>query len=196
MKKLLTISLLTSSLMFASEVSIDSVGLNIGKANSDYSQRNSSGSITLGNNPDKTFNTFELFSTLTGLEKYDMKPYISYTYSSNEELKHQYLLLGLNKYYKIKKVDFYAGILLGYGELKYKYNPLNNTKENDFNSSSIIGGIQAGIEYPFNNNLSLNINTKYLGHNYETILAPNSTTSAELKHHSTSSLSIGLKYSF
>ncbi|MBD3841999.1 MAG: hypothetical protein IE909_08970 [Campylobacterales bacterium] len=53
------------------------------------------------------------------------------------DLKHQYILAGLNKYYH----NSYAGFLLGVGELKYRYNPLNNSKTNDYTTTSPMIGL-------------------------------------------------------
>ena len=193
MKKILSLSLLTSSLLFSS--SLESIGLNIGSLNSDYKQINHTGSITLGNTPDEKLNALEIFTTYKN-KIYGMKPYLSYTYSSNKELKHQFILAGLNKYYSHDKLDLYAGVLAGYGELKYRYNPLNNSKDNNEDANSLIAGIQLGVTYPFNENISMGVNGKYLVHDYETKLAPSDAASSSLEHDKTTVLSIGINYSF
>jgi hypothetical protein len=191
-KSLITLSLITSSLVASS---LDSIGINVGVANSNSHQTNHNGIITLGNEPDESFNSYEIYGTLKK-ELLHMKPYLSYTYSSNDELKHQYLLVGLTKYYKLTKASLYAGLLGGYGELQYKYNPLNNSKSNDYTSTSLLGGIQVGIEYPITNSLAFNLNTKALYHNYDAQLNPNNTATAELSHNTTTSFGVGMKYSF
>ena len=76
MKKILTITLLTSSVVFASSFSVDSIGLNVGKANTNYKQINHQGSIDLGNTPDERFDSYEIYTTLKN-EIYGMTPYIS-----------------------------------------------------------------------------------------------------------------------
>jgi hypothetical protein len=191
-KSLITLSLITSSLVASS---LDSIGINVGVANSNSHQTNHNGIITLGNEPDESFNSYEIYGTLKK-ELLHMKPYLSYTYSSNDELKHQYLLVGLTKYYKLTKASLYAGLLGGYGELRWKYNPLNNSKSNDYTSTSLLAGIQVGIEYPITNSLAFNLNTKALYHNYDAQLNPNNTATAELSHNTTKSIAVGMKYSF
>jgi hypothetical protein len=191
-KSLITLSLITSSLVASS---LDSIGINVGVANSNSHQTNHNGIITLGNEPDESFNSYEIYGTLKK-ELLNMKPTLSYTYSSNDELKHQYLLVGLTKYYKLTKASLYAGLLGGYGELQYKYNPLNNSKSNDYTSTSLLAGIQVGIEYPITNSLDFNLNTKALYHNYDAQLNPNNTATAELSHNTTKSIAVGMKYSF
>ena len=186
-QSLIVLSLASSSLL----ASDNSIGINIGSSHTNYHQSNQTGTITLGNTPDETFNSYEIY-TILKQNISGMKPYLSYTYSSNDDLKHQYGLVGLNKYYKY----LYAGILAGYGELKYKYNPLNSSKENDYRAHSFIGGIQAGIEYKLSNSLAFNLNTKALYHDYDTNLNPNNTAIATISHNTTTSFGIGLKYSF
>jgi len=195
-QSLIVLSLSTSSLV-ASDISLNSIGINLGVAHSNFHQTNQNGTIILGNEPDESFNSVELYSTLNGIiSKDDLKPYLSYTYSSNDELKHQYLLVGLTKYYKLTKASLYAGLLGGYGQMKYKYNPLNNSKSNDYSATSFMGGIQAGIEYPLTKVLAFNLNTKVLYHNYDANLNPNNTAIAEISHNTTTSFGMGLKYSF
>lgn len=194
--KLTLISMIATSTLVAADISIEAIGLNLGSSNSSYSQTNNQGSISLGNTPDKSFNSYELFTTIKNLEIYNMKPYISYTYSSNDELKHQYLLAGLNKYYNHDKINLYAGALVGYGQLDWKYDPINNAKDKNVDANSFIAGIQLGFEYPLNTKLSLGFNSKYLIHNYETNLNPTNTISSTIEHKDTLSLSFGVNYSF
>jgi len=98
--KLTLLSLVTISSLSA--VSIDSVGLHLGIGESSYSQDNKSGSIDLQlNEPSKSFfPALEIYSTFNGVFNNEtLKPFVSYTYESNSDLKHQYLLAGINKYY-------------------------------------------------------------------------------------------------
>lgn len=175
--------------------SLNSIGINVAQSHSNAHQTNHNGTITLGNEPDETFTSYELYGTLKK-DIFNMKPTLSYTYSSNDDLKHQYLLVGLTKYYKLTKASLYAGLLGGYGELKYKYNPLNTSKDNDYTANSFLGGIQAGIEYPITNSLAFNLNTKALYHNYDAQLNPNNTASAEISHNTTTLIGVGLGYRF
>ena len=195
MKKLFTISVLMSNLLLGSEVSIESIGLNIGQSNSDYSQNDSTGNITLGNTPNKNFNSYEVFGEFKN-KIYGMTPYISMSHSFNTDIEHQYILTGLNKYYNHNKLDLYAGVLMGYGQMEWKYNPLNNSKDNNEDANSLIAGLQMGINYPINNKFSLGINGKYLVHNYETKLNPSTGINSTIEHKYTSSLGVGFIYKF
>ena len=202
MRKLLLLATLTGSLLFGNDISIDTIGLNLGKAYLDYDKKDTQGSITLGNTPDKSFNSFELYTTLKPVtkicEEYNMKPYLSYTYSSNTDLKHQYILLGVNKYYTPKgtKALVYAGGLLGYGELKWNYDPLNTSKSINVDANSFMAGIQGGISYPVSSKISLSLNGKYLVHDYKTGLDPSAGASSEISHKGTAVVSFGIGYSF
>lgn len=197
MKKILLTTFIGSSLLLAQDISIDRLGLNLGVSNLDYTQKDHQGSIVLGNEPDKRFNSLEVYTTLNGVfERTDLKPYISYTYSQNDELKNQYLLLGLNKYYKKENYNLYAGILGGYGQLQWQYNPLNSTTDNKYEANSYLLGIQGGLEYPFNEKVSLGVNSKYLYNNYKTHLYPTGSTYSTIEHKPLLSISLGLSYKF
>lgn len=190
-----------SSSLFATDNNIiNSIGLNIGASNSSYVKKDKSGSITLSSTPKKSFNSYELYITLNPISKvcksYNLKPYLSYTYSDNKRLKHQYLLAGLNKYFDYKTTSFYTGVLLGYGEINWKYDPLNSSKSINNNANSFISGVQLGLKYPINKRLSLGVNTKYLLHDYKTKLKPTLSEESLITHKSTSSFMLGVEYSF
>jgi hypothetical protein len=101
-------------------------------------------------------------------------------------------LAGVNKYYN----NIYAGVLGGYGILTYKYNPINNSKDNDTSTTSLTAGVQAGYNYSLNKKLSIGINGKVLFHNYTTDLTPNNTAKSELSHDYTTNIGIGLIYKY
>lgn len=200
MKKLLLLTTLSSSLLFSSQIAVDSMGLNIGTANSSFDKKDHSGSITLGNEPDESFMSYEVYATLKPMKEIcknkNMKPYLSYTYSSNDDLKHRYILAGINKYYKHDKASLYAGALLGYGQLDWKYDPANTSKNINADANSFMIGAQVGFDYPINSNISLGLNGKYLLSNYETKLNPSAGVSSTIEHKNISSLSFGISYRF
>lgn len=199
--KTITVStLLASSSLFASDSFINSFGINLGKSHTSYDQKDKNGAIILGNNPDKSFNSLELYLTLNPMldmcKENNMKPYISLTHSRNSDLKHQYLLVGVNKYYSSQdtKLELYAGLLGGYGQVDWRYDPLNNSTRKNIDANSFIGGLQVGINYPIAEKLSLNLNSKYLLHNYETNLKTSNAV-ATIEHDATATISLGLEYS-
>jgi len=203
LKTTLLSTLIASSNLLANgnESWLYAIGTNVGVSNTSYDQINKSGSITLIDKPKKSFNSLELYTILNPLtdlcKEYNMKPYISYTHSQNSDLKHQYLLVGLNKYYKPSTTDIelYARVLGGYGQIDWKYDPLNDSNKKNVDANSFIGGIQVGVNYPLNEKISLNLNSKYLLHNYETKLKTTNAT-AIIEHDSTASIGVGLEYSF
>ena len=192
-QRYILLAIILASVSFA-----DSIGINLGTAYTDYSQEQKSGQIVLSNKPDKKFQSYELFyiSNKDILNIKDLKPYLSYTYSKNDELKHQYLLVGLNKYYAFKDIVLYGGLLAGYGELKWKYNPLNNSLDNDYSANSFIAGIQTGIDYPIYKNWIIGLNLKYLAHRYETELKPNNTAVSSIKHKHSFIPALSFRYLF
>lgn len=192
MKKILLTTLMGSTLLIAQDISIDKLGVNLGLSNLDYTQKDHQGSIILGNQPDTRFTSFEAYTTLNGVfENKDIKPYISYTYGSNSEFKNQYLLVGVNEYYKQKHYELYAGVLGGYGQLQWKYNPLNSTTDNKYDANSFLVGLQGGLDYPLTEKLNLGLNAKYLYNQYKTHLYPTSTTYSTIEHQPLITLSLG-----
>ena len=203
LKSTLALTLLATSSLLASNTIVDSLGLNLGKSNTNYDQKNTSGTISSNNNPDKTFNSIELYTTLKPIlsicKEYNMKSYVSYTFNKNSELKHQYLLVGVNKYFTptiSTAFSLYAGLLAGYGQIDWSYDPLKTSTRKNVDANSFIGGIQVGSIYSLRENLSLNLNAKYLFHNYETNLKTTTPSSATIEHDSTASVAIGLGYRF
>ena len=151
----------------------------------------------MGNTPDKQYSSYELYTILKSVyTNKTIKPYISYTYSKNEDIKNQYILVGLSKYYKHKDINLYATLLTGYGELKYRYNPLNSSKDNSNDANSFIVGIQTGVNLPISSSVSINIKSKYLYNDYETKIEPSDTIKSSLTHSYTTNLSVGLVYGF
>jgi hypothetical protein len=196
LKTMIFASLMLSTSSFA-DISLDSVGFNVGMSHINYKQKDNTGSIILGNEPDEKFITGELYTTLKGIcNREDMKPYLSYIYGKNSELQNHILLGGINKYYKVKNTKLYTGIVAGYGLLRWGYNPLNNTKDNDYTAKSFLGGIQFGFNYPIKDNYELSTNIKYILHNYKTDLIPNNTASSVIEHKSSILFSIGINYFF
>jgi len=192
------LSFLSISQLMASDISFDTLGVNLGKSHISYDQEDNSGAIILGTEPDKSFNSIELFTTLKGVCTNDSrKPYISYTYSKNDDLKHQYLLVGLNQYYipASTKLNLYAGVLVGYGQLTWKYDPLNSSQNEEKNAHSFLGGVQAGISYPLTQRFSVGLNSKYLLSDYKTDLKTNNAD-ATIKHRRVSHMGVSLEYTF
>lgn len=194
-------TILASSSLLASDISINSIGANIGKSHTSYEQNNKAGTIILGNTPDKYFNSLELYMTLNPIleicKKYDIRPYLSLSHSRNSDLAHNYMLAGFNKYYKptSSELELYAGVVGGYGQMNWRYDPLNNSTKKDADANSFIAGVQAGVSYPVAKRVSLGVNTKYLAHNYGTDLKTTNAT-ATIEQSSTIFVGLGLEWKF
>jgi len=194
LQKIILLSGLVSGCLLA-DISLDRVGGNIGIGYSDYSQKTNTINLQ-SNNPSKNFSALEVDGTFNGVfTNKSLQPFVSYTYSNNSDLTHQYLLAGVNKYYPHNDIIYYAGVYTGYSLFQWDYNPMNSTKENTYTSKSPLLGIQGGVEYPINENLSFDINLKTMIHDHNTQLESNSITD-EINHDTTFFGGIGLVYRF
>ena len=72
-----------------------------------------------------------------------LQTYLSYTQNRSGTIENQFVLVGANKEYGVGKGKLYAGIVGGFGELKWKYNSINGTTS-DATANSLIAGVQAG----------------------------------------------------
>ncbi|MEA3354287.1 MAG: hypothetical protein U9Q33_10780 [Campylobacterota bacterium] len=201
--KLVVLSSIISTFLFASDnnssnsIVVDSIGLNLGKLYSDHSQKNHNGIITVTHHPYKNHTGAEIYLTLNGVfDEDDLKPYFSISHSNNDDMTHDCILAGVNKYYKHDHFDIYAGVLGGYGQLDWGYDPINGTKDNNYDANSFIIGLQGGVEYPIDDTLSLGVNAKYLLHDYETQLEPSNSFNATVTHDKTIFLGLGINMKF
>jgi hypothetical protein len=183
MKKIVTTALLlATSTMFATQI-----GFNIGSSNMDYETSN----VILGTTPDKNLRNYEIFGTLEGKLPKALQTYLSYTQNRSGTIENQFVLVGANKEYGAGKGKLYAGIIGGFGELKWKYNPINGTTS-DATANSLIAGVQAGGKYDLSDRLFVNINGKYLKHNY----GADFNGATKIEHKTTSSVALGVGYKF
>jgi len=190
--KVFILSAFLVSTTIANENIVDSIGINIGSSNSSYSLTNNIDVST----PDESLTSIKLytkFNPFTDLcKKYNMKPSVSYTASQNDELKHQYLLLGINKYYKLEdNYQLYTGLDLGYGELEWKDSPIKGSDNNNYTATNPMIGINGGLNYFIDNSFYIDINVEYLYHGYETKLKPTYNTRGSFKHDDTFNISLG-----
>ena len=66
----------------------------------------------------------------------------------------------------------YVGLVVGYGQIDWKYDPINNSKDVNADANSFIVGLNLGINYNITKDMSLNLNSKVLFHDYETNIEP------------------------
>ena len=192
MKKVLILILITTNLF---SITIENLGFNLGTSHMGYSQSDSSGSIILGDEPDERFSSFELFSTSSIFEDKSLKAQVSYIYSDNDEFVNHTLLVGYNQYQNLKDIDTYVGLLAGYGQLRWGYDPLSGSKGSNKDTDSPIVGLQLGFKVPVDKYFDFNVNTRYLIHQYETYLN-SGTARSKLTHNYTASFSLGFIYKF
>jgi len=189
----LLLPLLTTTLP---AIEIDSIGLNLGVSNIANEKKDTTGSITLTKTPQESYTHSELYMLVDGfIEDKTIKASLNYINNTNSDFKNNILMLGINKYYQLDSYNIYTGILVGIGHQEWKYNPLANTTNTNYTTSSGVGAIQIGAEYNLQNNIALGLNTKYYLSNYTTNLDIGENSS-EITHKSSYSLSFGLRYSF
>ena len=192
--KIIPSLLIASSLTYA-DLSIDSVGLNLGYAHIDAKQVNKSGTITLANDPDEQYLHGELYALIGGaFEDKSFKASINYMHSRNDEFVNNTIMMGVNRYFFLEDYSLYAGVLIGVGRLDWKYSPINGTKDNYRHVESLVGALQVGAEYQLTESLSLGFNAKYQVHDYSTALEPITGVEAEINHQKSSSIAIGVRF--
>jgi opacity protein-like surface antigen len=172
------------------------LGLHLGQGYTPYEQVEHQGSTILENEPGETFNLAELSFEVEKFLPYGMRPYVSLSYSQNSELTHYYGLVGVHKYFSIDDLKTYLGLQVGYGQLKWEYDPLESSKEVTSNTSSYITSLNAGLEYGLGSSWLLHTGIKFLYHVYETELEPTTTQKSTIENKYTVSATLGLKYRF
>lgn len=195
--KFLTILSLYSSILYAN-ISINSIGFVLGKSYMDFNKENHNSTINLNKSPNKNFNSIEIFTSINGVINYkNIKPYFSYSYNKNNDLEHQYILGGINYYFKNKKnYQIYTGLLAGLGKVKWEYDPLNISIDNKYEARSTIFGIQLGSKHSINKNIALGFNFKHLFHDYKTNLIPDENINNTINQKTSQFLGLTLEYNF
>jgi opacity protein-like surface antigen len=89
----------------------------------------------------------------------------------------------------------YLGVSLGMADLKWQIDPLVNSQTKDDKLSSLLYGIQGGIEYPIENQLSIYSQISYQKLDFTTNLISTPAKST-ITYESKKSFVVGLKYSF
>lgn len=203
MKTIFKSTLLTVTICVSinAEVSISEVGTHIGLGYTPFSKTDSKGSIANWNEPESSLFGVDFYGIFDGVfENKTLKPYVSYTYTSNEQISHQYFLGGINKYYPHDDIVYYTGAYVGWGILRWQTNPITGLIEENENekatSNAFILGIQGGIKYPISKKLSYDFNIKAMGHDHSTIIEPSSTQSSRVDHKMSMFGGFGISYSF
>lgn len=196
-KNLIYKKILLSTVLIGSTVLASEIGINLGKSHFDITQSNGD-NIILGDNTPKSNGTFSelyMMNKCQLINDNSIKNYASIAYNKSDRIKNYMVLAGLVKEYEAKNYTPYAGVLVGYGQLKYEYNPLNSSTIDDRKASSFIAGFQGGAKYKIDKNLFFNLNAKYLLSDYTTNLE-SSGVIGNIKHKALTTFSIGVAYKF
>ncbi|MFT5660525.1 MAG: opacity protein-like surface antigen [Sulfurimonas sp.] len=89
----------------------------------------------------------------------------------------------------------FIGISLGMSNLKWKTDPLVNSKIKDEKLSSLLYGVQAGISYKLYKNWSIYSTISYQKLDFKTNLIA-TPAKAEVTHEDKTSIGVGVRYSF
>ncbi|MAC85056.1 MAG: hypothetical protein CL624_13080 [Arcobacter sp.] len=194
MKKILLSTVLSTLSLFAYDVGINTSYdyLNVNQTNSQ--------NMILGEKPKNHGFGIEAYYSgqclLTDNET--IKNYVSIKHTDMSNTNKYELFAGINKEYPLnEEFTLYSGALIGYGFLKYDYNPLGSTDVVDESAGSFLYGVQLGTKYKIKefDNLFLKVEARYIRSDYDANLEAAGVYS-RLTHRDASSISIGLGYSF
>ena len=192
LKTVLIASLLTSTIAVADTGDIFA-GVSLGYTYTNIDQKDNTGSIILGNELEENGYNFKLeagyqyTSNIDVLVNYQRVEFDD-TYLNNFFLSTEY------KCKKYNDLTPYLGGQLGFSQMHWKKNPIN-TLDNDYTSESYFIGVLAGISYPINEKLSLNVNynLQYMDHDTQLESSPAHST---LTHNYFHSFNIGVRWEF
>ena len=149
------------------------------------------GSIVLNNMPDDSATSIELEAGM----KMD-----NYVVSANYEMVNL-SDVSLNSFYLSLDYQFenlfnpFIGLSLGMSNLEWQMDPLGNSINKDTKLSSLLYGIQVGVEYKLIKHWSVTSSLAYHKLNFTTKLI-SSPAHSELLHKDKSSLGVGVRYEF
>ena len=179
---------LLGSVAFAKEVTLNSIGVNLGLSHTYYIVQDLDVST-----PNTNLFNVEAYTTFQTPIKV-LEPTLSYIYAKNDDYNTQTIFLGLNKIDTFKKFSLYHGFLLGYSSLHGTYTSLKTKQEEKYSHNDFSAALQAGLKLPLFDNLNFNLNTRYLLHSDSIDLHPKYT--AKFTHNGTISILFGLEYLF
>ena len=168
------------------------IGIGFGLNSLDVKKQDQVGSIILNNTPDDSASSF-LFLGGINLPN-NGRIYGNYEILNLDDVK-------INAYYLSYDYIFphilnpYIGLSFGMSDLEWQRDPLVNSQTKDNKLSSLLYGIQGGIEYPIENQLSIYSQISYQKLDFKTNLL-STPAKCTITHESKQSLSIGVKYSF
>jgi len=192
MKKQLFSSMLLCSTLFGYDL-----GVNISYDNLSIDQTNSNNIILEENTPKSNGFGLEVYYRGDCLlsDNPTIKNYISIKQTHTSNTDTYSLFGGINKEYKHNDITLYSGLLVGYGLLKYDYNPLKSSSSEDNTAGSFLYGLQLGAKKPIYNNSYLQVEARYIRSDYDTNLESGGVTS-KINHSDQSSILVGLGYTF
>ena len=168
------------------------IGIGFGLNSLDVKKQDQVGSIILNHTLDEKATSFTFLGGMN--------------LSQNGRVYGNYEILNLddveiNSYYLSYDYIFpyflspYIGVSLGMADLKWQIDPLVNSQIKDEKLSSLLYGIQGGIEYPIENQLNFYTQLSYQKLDFQTNLISTPAKST-ITYESKKAFVMGLKYSF
>ena len=168
------------------------VGIGFDCISLDVKKQDQVGSIILNHTPDEKATSFTFLGGINLSQ--NGRIYGNYEILNLDDVK-------INSYYLSYDYIFphilnsYIGLSLGMSDLEWQIDPLVNSQLKDSKLSSLLYGIQGGIEYPIENQLSIYSQVSYQKLDFKTNLTSTPAKST-LTHEDKKSLNIGVRYSF
>ena len=172
------------------------VGVSVNLNTLSVSQSNAN-SIILPNSLDDKTTSFEIEIGTILQDKYIVSA--NYEILNLDNIKLQSYFLSLD--YKFNHfLNPYLGISLGNTDLSWQTDPLNTSTNRDYKASSLLFGIQAGIQYPLTPRWSVYSQASYQKLNLDTNLKATNTSNTQINstisHEDKKALGVGIRYSF
>ena len=188
--KIISIATLSAAPLVANDMF---VGVSTGLAYQNIDQEDHVGTITIGNELEKRGYNFKLEAG------YHYNPAIDIVINYqrvefDDTYLHNFFVSSEYKYKKYNDMTPYLGAQLGFSQMNWKKKPMN-TSNNKYTSESYFIGALAGISYPIDEKLSLNVtyNFQYMDHDTQLASTPAHST---LTHNYFHSFNVGFRWEF
>lgn len=145
--KALLITILLSLNLYSSDCFVD---ISTGYSNSPYVKKDITGSININDLDENGY----LYDLAVGYRINDkLFSTLNYQYSKFDDIDYDNFYITLNYQFE-SSLKPYVGLLVGKSFLHWNKDPLNSSQNIDWTSGSFMYGLQVGLEYKINENLT------------------------------------------
>ena len=188
--KIKLLVVLLSLNMFANDLENIFLDVSTGLTHTPYSKKDISGSI-----PVSLDENGYLYDLAIGYRfNQNIFSTLNYQYSKLDEIDFDDYYVTLNYQFN-HDLKPYLGVLLGRSYLHWNKDPLNSSQNIDNTSGSSLYGIQAGMEYKINDNISFIPKIMYSRTNHGTNLV-SAPAKSYIEHNSKTQILLGFRYAF